>query len=57
MVENFRFVIGNKLVLEYRYYISSKELTAEQAANTVSEHWGIESMHWVLDVSMNETHT
>lgn len=54
MVENFRFEKGKKLDLEYRYYISSKELTAEQAANAVREHWGIESMHWVLDVSMNE---
>ncbi|WP_133150213.1 ISAs1 family transposase, partial [Vibrio breoganii] len=40
--------------LEYRYYISSKELSAEQAAMAVREHWGIESMHWVLDVTMNE---
>lgn len=54
MVENFRFEKGKKLDLEYRYYISSKELSAEQAANAVREHWGIESMHWVLDVSMNE---
>ncbi|MUL05569.1 hypothetical protein GNP64_06000, partial [Aliivibrio fischeri] len=29
------------------YYISSKVLSAEQAANAVREHW-------VLDVSMNE---
>ncbi|MDD9156723.1 ISAs1 family transposase [Aliivibrio sp. S4TY2] len=54
MVENFRFEKGKKLDLKYRYYISSKELTAEQAANVVREHRGIESMHWVLDVSMNE---
>ena len=54
MVEKFCFEKGKKLDLEYRYYISSKELTAEQAASAVREHWGIESMHWVLDVSMNE---
>lgn len=29
-------------------------LSAEQAAMAVREHWDIESMHWVLDVSMNE---
>lgn len=40
--------------LEYRYYTSSKELSAEQALNATLEHWGIESMYWVLDVSMNE---
>ncbi|CAM4384349.1 hypothetical protein VIAG107301_14150 [Vibrio agarivorans] len=54
MVENFRLEKGKSVDLEYRYYISSKELSAEQAAMAVREHWGIESMHWVLDVTMNE---
>ncbi len=54
MVENFRLEKGKDIDLEYRYYISSKELSAEQAATAVRENWGIESMHWVLDVSMNE---
>ncbi len=53
-VENLRLVKGKELILEYRYYISAKALSAEQAANAVREHRGIESMHWVLDVSMNE---
>ncbi|SHO57603.1 ISAs1 family transposase [Vibrio quintilis] len=53
MVENFRYQQG-KATLEYRYYISSKLLSAEQAASAVREHWGIESMHWVLDVTMAE---
>ncbi|MEZ9895627.1 ISAs1 family transposase, partial [Vibrio lentus] len=54
MVENFRLEKGKSVDLEYRYYISSKKLSAEQAAMAVREHWGIESMHWVLDVTMNE---
>ncbi|MGR2884652.1 ISAs1 family transposase [Vibrio vulnificus] len=54
MVENFRFEKGKSVELEYRYYISSKALSAEQAALAVRDHWGIESMHWVLDVTMNE---
>lgn len=54
MIEKFCFEKGKKLDLEYCYHISSKELTAEQAASAVREHWSIESMHWVLDVSMNE---
>lgn len=54
MIENYRAVKGKGLTLEYRYYISSKALSVEQAASAVREHWGIESMHWVLDVSMNE---
>lgn len=54
MIENFRLEKGKSVDLEYRYYISSKELSAEQAAMAVREHWGIESMHWVLDATMNE---
>ncbi|WP_351123220.1 ISAs1 family transposase [Shewanella sp. T24-MNA-CIBAN-0130] len=54
MVESCRLEKGKPIELEYRYYISSKELSAEQAAIAVREHWGIESMHWVLDVSMSE---
>lgn len=52
--ENTQLKIGKAIGLEYRYYISSKELSAEQAANAVREHRGIESMHWVLDVTMDE---
>ena len=54
MIESSRTIKGKPTSLEYRYYISSKTLTADQAADAVREHWGIESMHWVLDVSMNE---
>ena len=54
MVENFRFIKGKEFELTYNYYISSKELNPEQAVSAVREHWGIESMHWVLDVSMSE---
>lgn len=54
MVESFRAVKGKAISLEYRYYISSKALSAEQALSATREHWGIESMHWILDVNMNE---
>ncbi|GAK83158.1 mobile element protein [Vibrio ponticus] len=54
MIENFRLEKGKFVDLEFRYYISSEELSAEQAAMAVREHWGIESMHWMLDVTMNE---
>jgi predicted transposase YbfD/YdcC len=41
--------------LDYRYYISSAELTRDRFAAAVRGHWGIEnSLHWVLDASMNE---
>ncbi|MCM0151465.1 ISAs1 family transposase, partial [Photobacterium galatheae] len=54
MVENYRAAKGKESELEYRYYISSAELTPEQAGNAIRAHWGIESMHWILDVSMRE---
>ena len=54
MVESYRAEKGKLPTLEYRYYISSKALSAEQAGQAIRAHWGIESMHWVLDVSLQE---
>lgn len=40
---------------EVRYYVSSLEPDAERIAKAARAHWGIEnSLHWVLDVTMNE---
>jgi predicted transposase YbfD/YdcC len=37
---------------ETRYFISSRALTAADAATAVRGHWGIENrLHWVLDVT------
>ncbi len=54
MIESCRYVKRKSFSLEYRYYISSKKMTSEQVSNAVREHWAIESMHWTLDVSMQE---
>lgn len=46
---------SGKQSLDYRYYISSAQLTKERFAESVRSHWGIEnSLHWVLDATMNE---
>ena len=37
-----------------RYFISSAPLGADAAARAVRSHWGIESLHWVLDVVFRE---
>lgn len=37
-----------------RYYISSAELSPKRAAHAIRGHWGIESLHWVLDVIFKE---
>ncbi len=39
---------------EVRYYILSHYLTGKRFAEAVRGHWGIESMHWVLDVTFRE---
>ena len=52
---SYRIENMKKFSMEYRYYISSAELTPEQFASAVRGHWAIEnSLHWVLDVVMNE---
>jgi predicted transposase YbfD/YdcC len=39
---------------EVRYYISTRYVSGKRFAEAVRGHWGIESMHWVLDVTMCE---
>ena len=39
---------------DIRYYIVSRYLTAKRFGEAVRGHWGIESMHWVLDVNFRE---
>lgn len=54
MVESERIVDG-KTTKERRYYISSLSLDAARFARAVRGHWGVEnSLHWVLDVQLNE---
>ncbi len=39
---------------DVRYYILSKYLSGKRFSEAVRGHWGIESMHWVLDVTFRE---
>ena len=39
---------------EVRYYICNRYLSGKRFAEAVRGHWGIESMHWVLDVNFKE---
>lgn len=43
-----------KTSLEQRYYICSDALSAESILNASRSHWGVESLHWMLDVGFNE---
>lgn len=54
-VDSFRVVGGKPSELEQRFYISSRELTAEEMAKAVRAHWQIENqLHWMLDVNFGE---
>jgi predicted transposase YbfD/YdcC len=39
---------------EVRYYLSTRYLGGQRFGEAVRGHWGIESMHWVLDVNFRE---
>jgi predicted transposase YbfD/YdcC len=39
---------------ETRYYVLSTYLSGKRFSEAVRGHWGIESMHWVLDVNFRE---
>lgn len=54
MVESVRAFDG-KTTVETRYFISSLVSKAEEFANSIRSHWGIEnSLHWILDVALRE---
>lgn len=39
---------------ETSYYISSRDVSPHQLMELAREHWKIESMHWMLDVTFSE---
>ena len=43
-----------KETVETRYNILSKEMSAALFGKAVRSHWGIESMHWILDVTFKQ---
>ena len=45
---------GETTVIDTRYFISSLQGDANRFAKAVREHWGVESMHWNLDVTFLE---
>lgn len=45
---------GDQVSEQVRYYIASAQLSPEDAARAIRGHWGIESLHWTLDVIFKE---
>ena len=55
VIDSFRVVGGTPSEPEQRYYISSRQLSAEELATAVRAHWAIENrLHWMLDVAFGE---
>lgn len=48
------FVEKGEKQIQTRYYISSKELTAQELIYYTRNEWKVESMHWLLDVNLKE---
>lgn len=54
-VDSVRVVDGRESALETRFYIASGELSTEDFAAAVRDHWGVENqLHWSLDVIFGE---
>lgn len=44
----------NKKTEEWHFYISSKNLNASELLKHAKNEWCVETMHWLLDVHLNE---
>jgi len=54
MVESEQEIKG-KVSIDRRYFVVSAGVkTVEQFAHAARAHWGVEAMHWVLDVTFRE---
>ena len=49
-----RVEYADRCTVETRFYISSAALDIDRLANAVRGHWGVESMHWLLDVEFKD---
>jgi predicted transposase YbfD/YdcC len=49
-----RVEYADRCSFDTRYYISSAPLDIERIASGARGHWGVESMHWLLDVEFGD---
>ena len=50
------FETKDKKTDEWHYYISSREMSAEELLRHVRMEWTVETVHWILDVDFDEDH-
>jgi predicted transposase YbfD/YdcC len=51
---NTKFTSKTRNSDEWHYYISSKQLSADELLKHARAEWSVESMHWLLDVHFKE---
>ena len=49
-----RTELSDRCSFDTRLYISSAPLDIDRLANGARGHWGVESMHWILDVEFKD---
>ena len=49
-----RVEYADRCTFETRFYISSASLDIDRLADGARGHWGVESMHWLLDVEFKD---
>jgi predicted transposase YbfD/YdcC len=49
-----RVEYADRCSFDTRYFICSAPLNIERIANATRGHWGVESMHWLLDVEFGD---
>ena len=55
MVESVVYDKGTgKTTSETRYFISSLPVDPKRALGAIRAHWGVEAMHWILDMDFDE---
>ena len=52
-----QFEKAGQISSEWHYYISSKSLTSEELLTHARMEWGVEAMHWLLDVHFSDDKT
>ena len=53
-ISSSRYTKGVKS--QWRYYITDHEPSQIKLADYIRDHWQVESMHWCLDVHLNDDH-
>jgi predicted transposase YbfD/YdcC len=54
MIESTRQVGDAPPTVQRRYYLSSLAARSQLISKAIRSHWGVESMHWILDMTFRE---